>query len=566
MKKLTSLFLALTMAAGILSGCAGGEEGAVSSAAAESGSTAESSSSESGSAENGSTAAQEVTVAISSTFATLDPALISTTHMSHVYNNMGDTFYKTDASGALQNELGESVKVSDNGLTYTFKIKDGLLWSDGEPLTAEHFVYGLKRTIGYGPDNAYTKRNLTSFISGAAEAANNQLDVADMTDVGVEALDDTTFQITLESPCPYFERLFSSNTTAPVRPDFAPEHDSSWSVSGAYPSCGPMVLESISPEEDAVLVKNENYWNADAVTLDKATFVVMTDATAQLNAFRTGDIDIAMSVPAETADNSEFADNFARPEKYISNYFILINGGPKNTIPALQDANIRKALAMAIDKTVMIEVLGGNGYNIQLDGFIPYGFEDADGSDFRDSYSYYEYNIEEARSLMEAAGYSEENRLSFPYLYSNGDIHEDIAVLLQQMWSQIYVDLELTSVEQGVFYDYVDNGDFTTCRYANNDSTDPLSYFQIFATDSQIDGCQSITDPVYDQMIAEAYTITDNAEYMAKLHEIEDYFVGEMQYVIPLMTQTPVVLAQSNLEGLWLTVTGSPMITGITVK
>ena len=211
-------------------------------------------------------------------------------------------------------------------------------------------------------------------------------------------------------------------------------------------------------------------------------------------------------------------------------------------------------------------VLGGNGYNIQLDGFIPYGFEDADGGDFRDGYSYYEYNLEEAKALMEAAGYNENNRLSFPYLYSNGDIHEDIAVLLQQMWSEIYVDLELTSVEQGVFYDYVDNGDFTTCRYANNDSTDPLSFFQIFTTDSQIDGCQSVTDPVYDQMVAEAYTITDHTEYMAKLHEIEDYFVGEMQYVIPLMTQTPVVLAQSNLSGLWLTVTGSPMVTGITVE
>ena len=547
MKKLTSLLLALAMTVGMLSGCSGGEES-------------------SSTADGGSAAAQEVTVAIASTFATLDPALISTTHMSHVYGNMGATFYETDASGALQYDLGENVEVSEDGLTYTFTIKDGLLWSDGEPLTAEHFVYGIKRTIGYGPDNAYTKRNLTTFISGASEAADQQLDVAAMTDVGVVALDDTTFQITLESPCPYFENLFSANCTAPLRPDFAPEHESSWSVNGVYPSCGPMVLESISPEEEAVLVKNDNYWNADAVTLDKATFVVMTDATAQLNAFRTGDIDIAMSVPTETADNSEFADNFVKPEKYVSSYFVLINGGPKNTVPALQDANVRKALAMAVNKETMISVLGGNGYNIQLDGFIPYGFEDADGGDFRDGYSYYEYNLEEAKALMEAAGYNENNRLSFPYLYSNGDIHEDIAVLLQQMWSEIYVDLELTSVEQGVFYDYVDNGDFTTCRYANNDSTDPLSFFQIFTTDSQIDGCQSVTDPVYDQMVAEAYTIIDHTEYMAKLHEIEDYFVGEMQYVIPLMTQTPVVLAQSNLSGLWLTVTGSPMVTGITVE
>lgn len=135
-----------------------------------------------------------------------------------------------------------------------------------------------------------------------------------------------------------------------------------------------------------------------------------------------------------------------------------------------------------------------NGYNIQLDGFIPYGFEDADGSDFRDAVSYYQYDLEGAKKLMEAARFNENNRLSFEYFYSEGGSHEDIAVLLKEMWSQIYVDLELTSVEQGVYYDYVDNGEFTVCRYSNNDSTDPLNYFSIFTSTSQIEGCQSVND------------------------------------------------------------------------
>ena len=121
-------------------------------------------------------------------------------------------------------------------------------------------------------------------------------------------------------------------------------------------------------------------------------------------------------------------------------------------------------------------------------------------------------------------------------------------------------------MEQGVYYDYVDNGEFTVCRYSNNDSTDPLNYFSIFTSTSQIEGCQSVNDPVYDQMVAEAYTITDTAEYMAKLHEIEDYFVGEKQYVIPLMIQTPVILAKENLDGLWFTVIGTAIVTGVTVS
>lgn len=543
MKKFASLLLAFAMTVGMLTGCGG----------------------DNGTSSTGEAPAQEVTVAISSTFATLDPALISTTHMAHVYGNMGSNFYRTDADGVLQYDLGESVEKSEDGLTYTFTIKEGLKWSDGEPLTAEHFVYGLKRAIGYGPDNAYTKKNLVNFIAGAEEAANAAMDVADMTNVGVVALDDTTFQVTLSTPCPYFERIFSGNVTAPMRPDFALEHDSSWSVNGTYPSSGPMKLESISPEEEAVLVKNENYWDAENVTLEKATFVVMTDSTAQLNAFRTGDIDIAMSVPSEVATNSEYDANIVMPEKYISNYFILVNSGPKATVEALKDENVRKALALAIDKDTMLNILGGKA-NVKLDGYVPYGFEGTDGKDFREEKLYGEYNLEEAKALMEAAGYNENNHLKFEYLYSNRQFHADVAQILQQMWAQIYVDVELKAVEMGVFYDYVDNGDFTTCRYANNDATDPLSHFQLFTTASQIDGCQAITDPVLDQMVEEAYKITDHDEYIAKLHEIEDYFLEEKQYVIPLFTQNSVVLVQDGVEGLWLTVGGSPIVYSITVK
>ena len=543
MKKFASLLLAFAMTVGMLTGCGG----------------------DSGTSSTGEAPAQEVTVAISSTFATLDPALISTTHMAHVYGNMGSNFYRTDANGVLQYDLGENMEKSEDGLTYTFTIKEGLKWSDGEPLTAEHFVYGIKRAIGYGPDNAYTKKNLVNFIAGAEEAANAAMDVADMTNVGVTALDDTTFQVTLSTPCPYFERIFSGNVTSPMRPDFALEHDSSWSVNGTYPSSGPMVLESISPEEEAVLVKNENYWDAENVTLEKATFVVMTDSTAQVNAFRTGDIDIAMSVPSEVATNAEYEPNIVMPEKYVSNYFVLINSGPKAQVEALKDENVRKALALAIDKDTMLNILGGKA-NVRLDGYIPYGFEGVDGNDFRNEKSYGEFNLEEAKSLMEAAGYNENNHLKFEYLYSNSQFHADVAQILQQMWSQIYVDVELKSIEMGVFYDYIDNGDFTTCRYANNDSTDPLSYFQLFTTDSQIDGCQAITDPVLDQMVEEAYQITDHDEYIAKLHEIEDYLVEEKQYVIPLLTQNSVVLVQDGIEGIWLTVGGSPIVYNISVK
>jgi oligopeptide transport system substrate-binding protein len=326
-----------------------------------------------------------------------------------------------------------------------------------------------------------------------------------------------------------------------------------------------MVMESISPEEQAVFVKNENYWDAENVTLDKLTVLVMPDQSAQLNAFKAGELDIAVSVPSDTATNSQYQNNFYKADKYTSNYFVLLNTGAKNTVPELKDVRVRKAMNMAINKDVMLTVLSGGDFNIKLDGFIPYGFEGTT-DDFRAEKGYFPYDLEGAKKLMEEAGYGPDNTLKFEYLYSNSQFHADVAQMLQQMWSQIYIEIELKSVEGGVFYDFVDNGEFTTCRYANSDSSDPLNFFKIFTSDAQIDGCQAILDETYDKLVAEAYTLTDHDEYIAKLHEIEDYMVGEMAYVVPLLTQVPVVLVSENVDGFWTTVSGTTCYFNIEVK
>lgn len=553
-KSLIALLLAMLMCLSLVAGCSGGDE-EVDTNAGEQEQVSDTTETE-GEEEKEEAAANEITTATNTTFATLDPALISTTAMGNVFTNASANFFRAQADGTLALDLGESYTFDADTLTYTFKIKEGLKWSDGEPLTAEHFVYAIKRAIGYGPDNAYAARNLVSFVVGGVEAADNQMDVADMTNVGAAVVDDTTFTVQLTEVHPFFHKFFSGNVTTPVRPDFAVEHESAWSVNGTYPSCGPMVMESINPEEQAVFVKNENYWDAENVTLDKLTVLVMPDQTAQLNAFKAGQLDIATSVPSETASNSQYQNNFYKAEKYTCNYFVLLNTGAKNTVPELMDVRVRKAMNLCLDKDTMLAVLSGGDFNVKLDGFIPYGFEGNNG-DFRAEKSYFQYDLDAAKKLMEEAGYSESNRLSFEYLYSNTQFHADVAQMLQQMWSQIYIDVELKSVEGGVFYDYVDNGEFTSCRYANADSTDPLNYFKIFTSDAQIEGCQAILDETYDKLVAEAYTITDQKAYIEQLHKIEDYMVEEMAYVVPLFTQTPVVLVQENVEGFWTTVSGT---------
>ena len=169
MKKYIALFLALAMSLSLFAGCS----------KADTDTTTASSQGTTGGTTQGTTAgakSNEIVTATNTAFATLDPSLMSTTAMSNVYFNMGASFFRSDADGNYNYELGDSYTVSEDGLLYTFKIKKGVLWSDGVELKAEHFEYGIKRTIGYGPMNAYAVRNLTAFVVGAKEAADAQAD------------------------------------------------------------------------------------------------------------------------------------------------------------------------------------------------------------------------------------------------------------------------------------------------------------------------------------------------------------------------------------------------------
>ena len=382
------------------------------------------------------------------------------------------------------------------------------------------------------------------------------MDVADMTNVGVTALDDTTFQVTLSTPCPYFERIFSGNVTSPMRPDFALEHDSSWSVNGTYPSSGPMVLESISPEEEAVLVKNENYWDAENVTLEKATFVVMTDSTAQVNAFRTGDIDIAMSVPSEVATNAEYESNIVMPEKYVSNYFVLINSGPKAQVEALKDENVRKALALAIDRDYVANTIMQGTYSAASNLVGPsivdaqgYFYDNANGGSPYIAADY-EANMAEAKKLLEEAGYP--NGEGYPTIeYSTNDsgYHVPLAEYLQQAWGDLGITLTINKMEWSSFTPARRAGEYDVARNGwVMDYNDPSNMLELFTTgNGNNDGKYS--NPDFDAAI-DASRVADSAEHFAQLHKAEDILMEDMG-CLPIAYYNDYWLQSSSLKGTW---------------
>ncbi len=532
MKKFGKI-LAGGLALALLAGCGSGQEGSSTNPESDAGE------------------GHTFTYAISSEPDYLDPAICMNSNTSAVLAQLYYPLFRYDENGNVQNMACESYTVSEDNLTYTFKLAEGNTWSDGQPVTAADYEYGMKRSIGYGPDSAYAYL-LYSNVAGGAEANEQMLDVADMTDVGIHALDDTTLEITLAAPCPYFVGLLSNVVAYPLRSDFAVEHESTWANDPSVPTNGPFRLEVVRDKEEVVMVKNEYYVHADEVQTDTLIAKIITDPQAQMSAFQTGEIDLALYVPVDVFVN--YADDPAliTIDPVVTNTFLWVNCTGE-TNPALADSRVRRALSMAVDREQLIILIGGEDTKYPLYGYVPKGMADADGGDFRENADaagrYADFNLEEARALMEEAGYNENNRMSLTISYIGSNSNTDVCVALQAMWSEIYVDVELSAAEQKAYAQARKAGQYEVATGSTSaDYLDPYYYLERWVSYNQ--SYKQVNDATYDAMIEDANAQTDPAVRMEKLHEAEQYLVQENAYTIPLYGSSQVALMNPEISGL----------------
>lgn len=501
-------------------------------------------------------AGSELTVAINAQFTTLDPALNTETVNNYAITHMYAGMFMKDETNNPVNELCESYEISDDGLVYTFHMVEDAVWSDGAPVTANDFVYSYLRALSYGADNAWAINDMIGYVEGAKEYSANAIEAGESFDctaedasaVGIKALDDYTLEIRLITPLPYLTKLMCSNVWLPVRADFAPQHESLWAFEAGYPTSGAYTLVECNENEDCIITKNPSYKYADSVTMDTINFKVMTDPAAQTLAFQTGEIDIAVGVDTDTAASYLGTDNLWIMPR-ASNYFLAINSGSTGPDWA-KDANIRRALALAIDRDALVDVLGGAIIYQPLYGYVPKGVGGVSG-DFReegdaDGYTL-TYDPEQAKALLAEAGYDESNPLSITYKYSNNGMHGDVATMLQAFWQAVGVNVTFEAVESGVFYDQLDQGDFEISRYGYTATDDAKQFLDLWTRSIQV--VAAVDDEAYDNMLTEAAKLTDPAEYYAELHKIEDYFCDENVYVIPLFNYADPALIKDGVSG-----------------
>lgn len=509
--------------------------------------------SNSDSADKGS-AVKELKVQVGPNPETLDPALNSAVDGGNVILHAFEGLLTTDEEGHYQAGQAETWEVSDDGLTWTFHLRDGLKWSDGSDFTANDFVYSWKRVCNPDVAAPYAETVL-GMVKGYDEAMAGDPDA-----LAVSAPDDKTLVVELSSPCSYFEGLAAFATLSPVKESTVEENGDAWATAPeSYISNGAFKMTEWVPDSYITFEKNENYWNADAIKLDKLTFLLIEDPNAAYSAYQSGEALMIKDVPTEEIPSLEGNDDFYI-DPIIGTYYLSLNLNLKQ----FQDQRVREALSLAIDRKYVAETIMQGTYT-PASNLLGEGWMDTDGSQFMDNANggkpyidveNYDANLEKAKQLMADAGYP--NGEGFPTItYSTNDAgyHIPLAEYLQKAWAELGITVEVDKVEWSSFTPQRRSGDFEIARNGwVGDYSDPSNMLDLFCTtNGNNDGKYSNAD--YDAAMELSRTTLDATERSQALHEAED-IIMEDAGCIPVAYYNDFYLMSNKITGAWHSSTG----------
>ncbi len=479
---------------------------------------------------------------------TIDPQLNSAVDGSKVIRNTFEGLMREIENGEVENGIAEGYEVSEDGLVYTFHIRDNAKWSDGEDVTAKDFEYAWKRALN--PNTAAEYAYQLFYIKNG-EAYNKGEASAD--DVGIKVVDNKTIEVTLESAVPYFVSLLAMPVYYPVRQDIIEENGDKWALSPeTYVSNGPFKMTEWSEKESMTFIKNENYWDADNVKLETLVFRLIDDQTTTLSAFKNGELDI-MEQPPTTEIQSLIDEGVAKVYPYLGTYFYMVNvsgkGLSSEAVDALQDVRVRKALSLAIDRNLITEKVSMGG-EIPATSYVPEGVKDTQGNTFHKDYSSVTTNIEEAKKLLEEAGYP--NGQGFPtitFTYNTASNNQMIAQAIQDMWkTNLGINVELKNEEWAVFQITRNNFQYEICRHGwIGDYNDPMTFLDMWVTASGQNNA-GYSNEEYDSLIAQAKSEQDGEKRTELLRKAEDILMDDMA-IIPIYYYTNIVCANDNVKG-----------------
>ena len=369
----------------------------------------------------------------------VDPHKSRSVQAAEVLRDIGEGLLSYSASGELVGGVAKEWTVAEDGLTYTFLLRDDARWSNGGPVTAEDFAFSFRRLVD--PDTAaFYAEMLGSIVNVRTIIAGEKAPQ----DLGVVAVDERTLVITLDQPTPYLLSLLTSPSTFPVHPDSIAQHGDAFTRPGNLLSNGAYKLDAWEPGSVLVLSRNEYYWNNDETAIDAVNHHVLTQEMTELNRYRAGEIHITGSVPPDSIQQIRAE----RPaELHIAPYLGVYYYGFNLTKPPFKDnPQLRAALSMAVDRDVLVEQITGRG-EAPAYSWVPPGVNNYEPRRLAYADMSQDERNAHARRLIKEAGYGPDNPLQIELRYNTSDTQQRMALAIQSMWKDA-LGIETTIINE----------------------------------------------------------------------------------------------------------------------
>ena len=457
----------------------------------------------------------------------LDPHKIEGVPESNVNRDLFEGLVIGDLNGHPVPGVAESWDNKDFKV-WTFHIRKDAKWSDGSPVTAQDFVYSWQRLADPKTASPYASylqyghvANVDEIIAGKKPA----------TDLGVKAIDDKTFEVTLSEPVPYFYKLLVHTSVSPVPKAAIEKYGEKWTQPANIVTNGAYKLKDWVVNERIVLERNTNYWDNAKTVINQVTYLPISSEVTDVNRYRSGEIDMTYNnMPIELFQKlKKEIPKEVHVDPYLCTYYYEIN----NQKAPFTDVRVRTALKLALDRDIIVNKVKNQGDLPAYSYTPPYtdGMKLVEPEWFKWSQ---EKRNEEAKKLLAEAGYTADKPLTFNLLYNTSDLHKKLAIAVASIWKKnLGANVKLENQEWKTFLDSRHQGTFDVARAGwCADYNEPTSFLNTMLSDSS-NNTAHYKSPAFDKIIGDTLQVTDEAK-RAELYAQSEQQLDKDSAIVPV--------------------------------
>jgi oligopeptide transport system substrate-binding protein len=485
---------------------------------------------------------KSITVNLQDTIRGLDSATTTDEVSFNVLVNAIEGLYRLDENARPVPGQAESVDISEDGLTYTFTLRDGINWSNGDPVTSQDYRYAWLKVLN--PDTASQYAYIIStFVEGAADYNEGN---GSAEDVAIAAPDDKTLEVTLVSPAPFWLGLTAFPTYLPQNQAFVEEQGEDYAQSAdALLYNGPYTLTNLNPTEGVTFVKNGDYWDADNVDIERAEGQIVKEVDTAVNLHESGELDIT-EITAEYVDEYRDSPDFQQATEFAS-FYLSFN----EDLEIFQNVNIRKAFQIGFNRADLAYKIYNDG-SVPSTGLVPDGIAGPGDQTFREATGPTdpEFDAEEARRLYEQ-GLEEigGEAPTIELLSYDASTARDAATFFQSQFEDnlgANINVKIQPFDRKLELEA--NGEYQLSYQGwGADYNDPMTFLDLWLSDSPFN-TGGYSNERYDELISQAQTETDEARRMELMQEAERLLVEEDAGVAPIFFEGTTRLIEPSIK------------------